>query len=57
MSKKKKQKPMETSYIALATKGTRHDWNGINPVTRVVESKKYKQNKHKKRDMEKAYET
>ena len=54
MSKKKKQKTTETSYIALATKGTRHGWNGINPVTRVVESKKNKPIKHKKKHMEDA---
>lgn len=53
MSKKKKQKPTEISYIALVTNGVRRDWNGVNPVTRVVESKKYKPTKHKKRDMEK----
>lgn len=52
MSKKEKQKTTETSYIALVTKGIRKDWNGVNPITRVVESKRYKPTKHKKRDME-----
>ena len=33
-------------------KTIRRDWNGINPVTRVVESKKYKKPKHKKKGEE-----
>ena len=39
MSKKKKK---DTSNLALMT-SIRRDWNGINPVTRIVESKKNKQ--------------
>lgn len=35
-------------------KSIRKSWNGINPVTRVVESKKRKPIKHKKREMEDA---
>ena len=50
MSKKKKK---DTSNLALMT-SIRRDWNGINPVTRIVESKKNKPVKHKKRDMEEA---
>lgn len=35
-------------------KSVRKSWNGINPVTRVAESKKRKPIKHKKREMEDA---
>ena len=52
MSKKKKKAP---SNLELA-QSIRRDWNGINPVTRVVESKKNKSTKHKKREMEKESE-
>lgn len=34
-------------------KTVRGDWNGINPVTRIVESKKNKPIKHKKKQLEK----
>ena len=34
----------------------RKDWNGINPVTRVIKSKKSKPIKHKKREMEEAFD-
>jgi hypothetical protein len=51
MSKKKK------SLDNLALLSTiRRNWNGINPVTRVVESKKNKPIKYKKREMEKESE-
>lgn len=53
MSKKNKHKPPTTNELAQTI---RRDWNGINPVSRVVESKKNKPTKHKKREMEKASE-
>jgi hypothetical protein len=49
MAKKKK----DISNIALMST-IRGNWNGINPVTRIVESKKYKPTKHKKKSMEDA---
>ena len=52
MSKKKKKKEIPTTN-ELARK-MRGNWNGINPVTRVVESKKNKPIKHKKKEMENA---
>ena len=48
MSKKKKNKDM--NELAKTVRG---DWNGINPVTRIVESKKNKPIKHKKKQLEK----
>ena len=51
MSKKSKKKLPTTNELAQTI---RRDWNGINPVTRVVESKKNKPVKHKKRAMEEA---
>ena len=53
MSKKKKKMPSNLDLI----RGQRGDWNGINPVTRVVESKKNKPIKHKKREIERDCET
>ena len=35
---------------------TRRDWGLVKPFTRIEESKKNKKPKHKKRDMEQAYE-
>lgn len=52
MSKKKKKKEMPTTNELART--IRGNWNGINPVTRVVESKKNKPIKHKKKEMENA---
>jgi hypothetical protein len=54
MSKKKKKNSLLTTNELAQT--IRRDWNGINPVTRVVESKKNKPIKHKKREMEKESE-
>lgn len=54
MSKKKNKKQMPTNTELART--IRRDWNGINPVTRVQESKKNKPIKHKKKEMEKEYE-
>lgn len=48
MSKKKNE---EKSMIDLY-KSIRKDWNGVNPVTRIVESKKRKKPKHKKKEYE-----
>lgn len=49
MAKKKKNK--DKSMIDLY-RSTRRDWNGINPVTRVVESKKKKKSKYKHKEFE-----
>ena len=46
---KKKKMP---SVIELVNT-IRKDWNGINPVTKIIESKKRKPIKHKKKEMEK----
>ena len=48
MSKKKKKIPSNLELI----QSQRGDWNGINPITRIVKSKKHKPIKHKKREME-----
>jgi hypothetical protein len=50
MSKKKNKKKMPTNMELAQT--IRRDWNGVNPVTRIQESKKNKPIKHKKRDLE-----
>lgn len=47
MKKKKKKKKCSINELA---KSIRRDWNGINPVSRIVESKKYKNQKHKKKE-------
>lgn len=54
MSKKKKKRNLNNlpSSTELA-QSIRRDWNGINPVSRIVESKKNKPVKHKKRELEK----
>ena len=54
MSKKKRKHKPETAVELVLT--IRGNWNGINPVTRIQESKKHKKPKHKKRDMERACE-
>lgn len=45
--KKKKEKSMFDLY-----KSIRGSWNGVNPVTKVVESKKHKKPKHKNKIFE-----
>ena len=50
MSKRKKKAPTDLELM----QSIRGSWNGVNPVTRVVESKKNKPIKHKKRHMEDA---
>lgn len=50
MSKKKKSKK-EKSMIDLY-RSIRKDWNGVNPVTRIVESKKKKKPKYKHKEFE-----
>ena len=55
MSKRKHKKGLPTSGTDLA-RTIRRDWNGINPVSRIVESKKRKPIKHKKREMERESE-
>ena len=49
MSKKKKKK--DPTIIDLY-KSIRGSWNGVNPVTRIVESKKRKKPKYKKKEYE-----
>lgn len=49
MSKKKKKK--DPTMIDL-TQSIRSSWNGINPVTRIVESKKKKKPKYKHKQFE-----
>jgi hypothetical protein len=46
MTKHKHKHKKEVSTIDLF-RSIRKDWNGINPVTRVVESKKNKKPKYK----------
>ena len=53
MSKKRKHKPETAIELVLTIRG---NWNGVNPVTRIEESKKRKKPKHKKREMERALE-
>lgn len=54
MSKKReKREKMTTNELAQTI---RRDWNGINPVTRITESKKNKPTKHKKREMENEFD-
>ena len=48
MSKKKNKKP---TALELA-KSVRGSWNGVNPVTRIQESKKKKKPKYKNEDRE-----
>ena len=54
MSKKKRKHKPETAVELVLT--IRGNWNGVNPVTRIEESKKRKKPKHKKREMERALE-
>ena len=49
MSKKKKKK--DPTMIGLA-RSVRGSWNGINPVTRIVENKKKKKPKYKHKQFE-----
>ena len=50
MSKKNKKKKAPTFIEQIQS--IRKDWNGINPVTRIVESKKHKKPKYKKKEYE-----
>lgn len=47
----KKKKDQVPTYQELA-RTVRKDWNGINPVSRVVESKKNKKPKYKHKQYE-----
>lgn len=51
MAKKKKVKPEEVSTADLF-RTIRKNWNGINPVSRVVENKKRKKPKYKHKQFE-----
>lgn len=47
----KKNKPTEMELY----ESVRRDWNGVNPVTKIIPSKKKKKpTKHKKKEMERA---
>lgn len=48
MSKKKTNPDAAISTLEVNRK-IRGDWNGVNPVTKIYESKKYKKPKHKGR--------
>ena len=48
---RKKKKDQVPTYQELA-RTVRKDWNGINPVSRVVESKKNKKPKYKHKQYE-----
>ena len=50
MSKRKRDKEKSTFDLLKSIRGS---WGGVNPITRVVESKKNKPIKHKKKEMEK----
>lgn len=50
MSKKKTNNPTYEVFRKV-----RREW-GINPITRVVENKKHKKEKHNKRDVERRME-
>lgn len=52
MAKKKKKMPSNMELM----NSVRRDWNGVNPVTRIIESKKNKPTKHKKKAMEDAFD-
>ena len=51
MSKKKKKNKKEKSVLDLY-QSVRRDWNGVNPVTRIIENKKRKKPKYKNKDYE-----
>lgn len=46
---KKKKEEMTMNELAKTIRGS---WNGVNPVTRIVESKKKKKPKYKKKEYE-----
>ena len=49
MSKRKKKKDPTMIDLARSVRGS---WNGINPITRIVESKKKKKPKYKHKQFE-----
>lgn len=49
MSKKKSNKIPTSLELMNSIRGS---WNGVNPVTRIVENKKRKKPKHKKKQFE-----
>ena len=51
MSKKKKKKSVPPTMTDLY-KSIRGSWNGVNPVSRIVESKKKKKPKYKHKQYE-----
>ena len=51
MSKKKRKNKKPKSMLDLY-QSVRRDWNGVNPMTRIVESKKNKKPKYKHKEFE-----
>lgn len=51
MSKKKRNNKKQKSMLDLY-QSIRRDWNGINPVTKIVESKKKKKSKYPHKEYE-----
>lgn len=51
MSKRKKKKKRPCSNLDLY-QSIRRDWNGVNPVSRIVENKKKKKPKYKHKQFE-----
>ena len=51
MSKKKRKNKKQKSMLDLY-QSVRRDWNGVNPVSRIVESKKKKKPKYPHKEYE-----
>ena len=51
MSKKKRKNKQQKSMLGLC-QSIRRDWNGVNPVTKIVESKKKKKPKYPHKEYE-----
>lgn len=52
MSKKKKKKKKQPHSNLDLYNSIRRDWNGVNPILRIVESKKKKKPKYKHKEFE-----
>lgn len=50
-----KKKKEQNSFIDLY-QSIRRNWNGVNPVTKIREDKRFKKDKYKKRSLEKEME-
>lgn len=51
MAKRKKKKKTPPTNLELY-QSIRRDWNGVNPISRIVESKKKKKPKYKHKEFE-----